>query len=239
MEFDDEQTQQDLTLTLLSSPSLMNLAVVYYRERQQEEEVFFRTALSTGRNGKCGAVAATLAPEAQSNLPNVPGPISAWDFPVVIITQNDINMNPTLGTLFNVSKWGRRVAWVLHHETDEKWGTLIVTGKMMAHDEKLVFPGCVGWKVNLHLTVGRSDVLPRCAPLTVVQGAGTVTLTCATAGAEIWYTTDGTTPSSKLAGNASSYLYTGPVPVLSGDVVRAAAYASGYEKSPSKYIVVT
>jgi hypothetical protein len=55
-----------------------------------------------------------------------------------------------------------------------------------------------------------------------------VTLACATAGAAIYYTVDGTYPSSKASNGT---LYTAPFTAPSGSTVRAAAELSGYQQS--------
>ncbi|MCP5537472.1 MAG: lamin tail domain-containing protein [Akkermansiaceae bacterium] len=51
-------------------------------------------------------------------------------------------------------------------------------------------------------------------------------ITCATAGAAIYYTTDGTEPATN-----NGTLYTGPVSISKTTVLRAAAFVSGYEPS--------
>src|SRR5262249_22319476 len=55
--------------------------------------------------------------------------------------------------------------------------------------------------------------------------AQNVTLTDSTTGAAIYFTTDGSTPTT------SSALYTGPIPVASSKTIRAIAAASGFSNS--------
>ena len=62
-------------------------------------------------------------------------------------------------------------------------------------------------------------------------GPATVTLTCATAGAAIWYTTDGSYPGSNAAACPTALLYSVPFAVLAGQTVRAAAELTGYQQS--------
>lgn len=56
--------------------------------------------------------------------------------------------------------------------------------------------------------------------------AQTVQITCATAGASIYYTTDGSTPSA-----AAGTLYSGPITVSSTKTIKAVAIKSGYTDS--------
>lgn len=56
------------------------------------------------------------------------------------------------------------------------------------------------------------------------------TITCATAGSDIYYTTDGTYP---RAGGATSTKYTVPVPVITPTTLRAVAYLTGSIASDS------
>ena len=62
----------------------------------------------------------------------------------------------------------------------------------------------------------------------------TVTLTCATAGAAIWYTIDGSYPGSNPVASPNATLYTGPFVVqAAGVTIRAAAELSQYQQSQS------
>jgi hypothetical protein len=56
--------------------------------------------------------------------------------------------------------------------------------------------------------------------------AQTVTITTATGGAGIRYTTDGTTPSDTVG-----TVYTGPVTLIATTTIKAVAYASGFTNS--------
>jgi hypothetical protein len=88
-----------------------------------------------------------------------------------------------------------------------------------------VFPGCIGLRVNLYLK-GRSQQILRLAPtiFSYDRLTGILTLSCATPGATIKYTLDGSFPAADIANNPSSFHYTGPFYVDPGITVRAAAW---------------
>ena len=66
---------------------------------------------------------------------------------------------------------------------------------------------------------------PESATAAEFETSASVTLTCSTAGASIYYTLDGTTPSE------SSTLYTGPIALTKTTTVKARAIKSGYSRS--------
>lgn len=71
--------------------------------------------------------------------------------------------------------------------------------------------------------------LARCGQCTITAAALQVTLACATSGAEIYYTTDGSYP---YAGNTEATLYAAPFTVETGTTVRAVAHKLGLTASP-------
>jgi hypothetical protein len=77
---------------------------------------------------------------------------------------------------------------------------------------------------------------PTCDTLTISITAGTVQLTCTSTAADlqIWFTTDGSAPSNDGAVNPKSIFYTAPFAVASGTIVRAAAFATGFNPSALK-----
>ncbi|ATW26161.1 chitobiase/beta-hexosaminidase C-terminal domain-containing protein [Candidatus Formimonas warabiya] len=86
------------------------------------------------------------------------------------------------------------------------------------------------WSRTIQISRGTPPP-PTVAKPTAIPGTGTyesvqhVTLSCATAGAEIYYTTNGSTPTS------SSTPYTGPITVDRTMTIKAFAVKSGYEDS--------
>lgn len=235
------QAQKDVTATLLSAASLANVAIVSYREKRLANELDYRTTLEAGRNGKAGVMAVVMLPSADAGEKNVTGPVLDWLFPVIVIELDAVNMEPQGGSLLSAEEVSQRVMDVLHHEADEKYGTWKVSGKPMAPETQFNFPGCIAYRTTFVLYCGRSEQTRRCAPVQVdlTTTPGQCALSCATPGAEVYYTLDGSSPGNASGGNPNSQLYAGPFPVAAGDTVRAAAYADGFNKSTSRHVPVT
>jgi hypothetical protein len=93
------------------------------------------------------------------------------------------------------------------------------TIEAIAAESGYVTSGVVGAKYTIIPTVAKPALSLAAGAYTTVQS---VTLTEATAGATIYYTTDGTTPTT------SSPVYSGPIAVSSTETIEAVAAASGY-----------
>jgi hypothetical protein len=71
-------------------------------------------------------------------------------------------------------------------------------------------------------------------PVMELLGSAAITLTCATPGASIRYTTDGSYPAP------SKTLYTAPITgLLAGTIVRTAAYATGLNPGDVTELIIT
>ena len=79
-------------------------------------------------------------------------------------------------------------------------------------------------RFKTHIAISQ-DPLPMVEPPVIVNDAGTVTITCATAGAPIFYTVDRSHPNPR-----NGILYTAPFSA-SGVTVKARAWLPGYQTS--------
>ncbi|MBP5527101.1 MAG: chitobiase/beta-hexosaminidase C-terminal domain-containing protein [Bacteroidales bacterium] len=79
-------------------------------------------------------------------------------------------------------------------------------------------------------TIVKSYALPRCATPVITVSAGTVTITCATGGASIYYTNDDT----EATLSATNYNNT-PFSIGTAPVIRAIAAKAGYAKSEESF----
>jgi hypothetical protein len=96
-------------------------------------------------------------------------------------------------------------------------------------------PGNNGYEVEHRMRWGVSSGEKVARP-TVNVAAGEATITCATAGAAIRYTLDGSAPS---AGNAAALVYADPFAVEVGNVIRTAASKADFFESDTTNHTVT
>lgn len=99
-------------------------------------------------------------------------------------------------------------------------------------------PNCVAYDVEL-LIPAVVELPSKCAlPILTADGphATPVAITCATAGASIYYTTDSTYPWS---GNTKATLYSSPITLSAAATIRAVAFKTGYIASDSALGIYT
>ena len=237
---DLKQWQLDVTQALLSAPLLANVQVKSYRQMREKQEIDYRTVLTTPRNGKVGAGAIVLMPSGIADNTNVTGPIMRWSIGVVAIEQDDLNMS-AIGTGLTAEDVGLLVLDAMHLDCDQSHGTLFAASSAMGPEAEYTFPGCIAYRVTLTLSAGKNIQTPRCALPQVSIAGGMAALACSTAGADVRYTLDGSFPTSNVAGdaaNASSVGYTAPFAVASGQTLRVAAYADGFNKSTTLQVTI-
>ena len=91
----------------------------------------------------------------------------------------------------------------------------------------------VNWNsVRSSIASAKVDYVPAAAPVIQIKD-DTLTMTCATAGATIRYTTDGSAPTKDSA------VYSGPMSIAKGTTVKAFSIASGYNASATVMLTYT
>ncbi len=87
------------------------------------------------------------------------------------------------------------------------------------------------WATNLKTSGGVTSSQPTVeTPVIADNGSGEITLTCATQGAAMFYTTDGSFPSPR-----NGTFYTAPFAVSSGTQVRVTGWLAGFTVSPEAH----
>ena len=230
-----EQIQVDCEERLKADPWFGDLAIIEQRKGVTLDELKQRLSVGLGRGGKVGACILVLMPGGGPQ-DQTPGPRLYLVQSFIVLVHPELNSRST-GTgksaeeiayrilqLFNFAHLGYGA--VLESESD----ALVPTDS---------FDGLVGYQVNLHTAAGEVPLSRVITPSISAPGTAapqTITITTATAGAAIWYTTDGSYPSSA---NANAHAYGAPFTQATAATVRAAAEKSGLQQSNVTQLILS
>jgi len=229
-----ELDQDDIYARLLADP-FFKAGVPVLERRKGITESDVQAALSTMNqaNGMVGSVAIVLMPVLSGQDPNAPGPRYTVRYTVQVIDYPVIRRQSKGGTGMSAELICDRVREILHLLNFGR-GQTLAFDRLEPTQEPA---GMVGYGVTFR-RIGTDAPPVGCAavgisPLSggvnpILPGPQTVTLTCATAGAAIWYTLDGSYPSSV---NPNATLYAAPFVAPPGATVRAAAELAGFQQS--------
>lgn len=227
------QLQNDLLGLLMSAPALRTVNVVLERKFLIQAEVNFDTIWTTVRNGRSGTGVLIEMPTVEVPANQAVGPKQNLRPSFVVFQNGDAALTPETGSGLYAETIAQLVLDTLHMQELQGIGTLYAQDRAIEPAREYEFVNA--YRVSLILRSAQANQTNRTAPVVITNNAGTVTLTCATAGAVIYYTKDGsfpdqaaTDPVSAAAINLSSQLYSAPFVVTSGEVIRAAAYLAGY-----------
>lgn len=251
------QLQRDLAHLLLSDPWLSDVNVVMRHELLEESalarlpdktlaaEVLVYISprnKATGRKG-CGII--VERPEFGVESPNVTGPQGDVTCEFLILSERQLNEAPNTGTLRRGNHVAQRILDLLHLHADDGVGTFQARGRAIeiARDWETLD----AYRARLTLTQKRQQTA-RVARVTTSVAAGNCTLACATSEASIWYATGGQDADgnwlepgfpapSNTAGGAQ--LYAAPFPVVTGQIVRCAAFKQALNPSPITRLTVS
>lgn len=177
---------------------------------------------AAGSGGKRGLAVIVLAPEVDAPEENLPGPPMLLKLDVQILEHVQTNRGPA-GTGITSSQAALMALSALHLRMS---GPLALYAAPKAIQPLPVLDGLVSHSVTLQCRTG--GVLPaKVASVHPSEADDVITLTCATEGAAIYYTTDGTYPTP-----TNGTLYEEPlVGVTVGTYFRAAAYKAAMNPS--------
>jgi hypothetical protein len=240
------QLQEDLAQGLLSEEALQPINIVQYRKLRLQSEIEWSAIYTTPRNGRAGCGVVVEMPTFEVLHPNVAGPVGNLVMSCVVLEEPTLNFEAATGTYMSaeeVSKFivdsshqwelgGSGVMSAVREAIRGLWRTEdlhSVVGQSSLRDaiwDAQRFQGLVAYRVKLQLQAAGVP-LPRVAMPALLEGGSQTTLTCATNGAEIFFTTDGGFPGPS---NPSAAKYTAPFPGTGG-ILRYAAYKSGMIRS--------
>ena len=238
--------QEDLAQGLLSEPALACIQIVSYRKLRLRSEIDWSAVYTTPRQGRAGCGVVVEMPSFEVLHPGVPGPVGNLVLSFVVVEEPNLNLEPATGTglsaetvaqfiLDSSHQWeigGVGVMSAVKEAIRGLWRTEDVRGMVGQSSLREVvwdaqrYHGLVAYRVKLQMQAAGVP-LPRVAtPIAQASGA-VITLSCATEGADIYYTLDAGFPGP---GNEGAVKYQGPF-AATGARLRYAAYQAGWLRS--------
>lgn len=217
------QLQSDVTMALLSDARLAAINVVQYRKLRQQSEVDASAIYAVPRKGEqAGSGVLVEMPTMRVTEPNLPGPSGQFLVTCVAVEEPNLNLTPVTGTQVQAEDVAQMVLECLHGLLIEGLGSLYADDRPITPTDE--FQGLVAYRISLRLRLtSNPKQIDRVAIPTIQEAGLQVTLACATAGADIYYTEDGTFPGP---GNAAAVKYANTF-AMTGTVLRWAAYKAG------------
>lgn len=236
------QLQDDVARILLSEDRLAKVNIVTRHKllsdgsRLPDQTVAYESLVYvTPRNGKKGTGIIVEPPQFRVQSPNVSGPQGDVIVEMLVLEDRMLSQAPQSGTLLSSDLAAQIILDALHHFADEASGTFRAEGNAIqpAQDWEPLH----GYRVQVRFDARRTQTA-RCGAVTISIGAGQATLTTTTAGAQIFYTLDGSFPGKTDAGIPQSTLYEAPFDVVSGQILRAVAYKTDLIVGPCRRLEV-
>jgi len=229
-----ELDQEDFAARLQADPYFTDIAVLIQRKGVTDSDIDVALSVLNERTGKIGACVVLLMPALAPESPNVPGPLYRIITTVQVIEQPLFNLGDT-GTGKSAEQIAQRVRMLLHHFSNGYGATYVFDGLLPLGADA----GKISYGVKFSRQAGDS-ASPKVAALTIsatdTKAPATVQITSATAGATIWYTTDGSYPSSA---NANAHTYGAPFPQATAATIRAAAEKAGLQQSNVTQLILS
>lgn len=230
-----ERLQLDIAGRLDSIDSFSGIPVTVVRPRSEAEAVQIRTEIDNTlagllqKNGKSGAAVIVGMPDMDVPDLDIPGPFLELTVKVRVIEAPLINMGAS-GTQLSAEQIAINILSALHQWDTGSSGSPLYADKK-AGEPNNEYPGKVVYDCMIKTKHGIDPEI-KVEPVSIAWNSALpearVTMSCIRPGAAIWYTLDGSFPSS---GNTSATLYQGSFNLASAATVRAAAYLAGMHGS--------
>jgi hypothetical protein len=219
-----ERLQNDTEHCLLSMHLLRYVTITAVRPRTSGEVLNIQTKINNTlaglsvRNGKRGCAVIVGMPELRDvnpNLRNVKGDLVL----VLSVIENPIINEGADGTGFTAESLAWLLATTLPQTNLAPGGQIIADKELVTPMPEAVMEKRIEYRVTLRM-LSHSDAVEKVATPGVSLADNTLTLSCATSGAAIYVTFDGSYPGP---GNPAAEIYTVPITDPTG-TLRAAAH---------------
>lgn len=214
-----ELDQEDFFGRLLADPRLSDVAVLLQRKGVTESDVESALSVFNDRGtGKLGAAVIVLMPSLTPQSPNLPSAEYDVRITVQVIEMPLVNLGDT-GSGISAEQLAQRVRQLFQVFSNGYGSSFTFAGM----EPIAVSAGQISYGVSFTRLAG--DPFDGKVATPAIEGdsddaPATVTITCGTAGAAIYYTTDGSYPSSQ---NTAATLYTVPFAQADATTIRASA----------------
>jgi hypothetical protein len=214
--------QTDLAARLEADDFFADIPVLTERKADVGSGIGKALGTLAGKGSRAGVCVILMSPVASAEIPNLPGPVLDIELAARVLENVLINTGAN-GTGKPALTVARRVARLLHHYRAEGLSQIVIADKpTIVPVEDPVAP--LAYEIRFRSREGDLEPFAKVAMPAIAPNSGappqTVTLTCATAGAAIHYTLDGSHPA---ATNPAAALYTAPVLVQNPCTLRAGA----------------
>lgn len=229
------QLQRDIYALLMGHQALNTVNIVMERQFMVDAEVSMDAIWTTQRNERSGNGVLIETPKTKVIAPSIQDMPQDIELTLVAFQNGDAAFTPQTGSGYAAENLAQLTLSILHLQAIIGLGQLQGVGSDRAQDYDFIN----AQRATLRISGVRTPATPRCVPIQYDNTANVITLSCATAGSRIFYTTDGSSPCDPSLVdpiynqpiNPQAKEYTAPFAVNSGDRVRAVATAFGYNPS--------
>lgn len=221
-----ESIQQEVADQIAANGNLLNVPVLVESLGDLASQVERALGPLGGQGGKVGAIIVVNTPTADANWPEVGGPFfDSIPVEILVGVNPATNNDADIGTGLSALSICEEVCFALH-----QFFPVSSNGPLVADKPTLVRLPDAGKKevivqylCRFKTLGGLSEALPQVANVTEFHSISGYNLACATGGAAIFYTLDGSNPSPR-----NGTLYTAPFAAVGGATLKARAWLAGY-----------
>lgn len=226
-----ERHQRDIAARLEAHAFFADAQIFLVRPRDQESFVTIDERIAQAnkgvlkRNGKTGLSLQVLMPVADTEKPGAANPTLRLTYTVRVQELPVVNMGPS-GTRISAEEAALEALSLLHNFMPGPANAFFPDQAVLTPSDQ--FDPFITYDLRMSQIWAAARAV-RCAFPIISVDAGLVTLTCATSGAALRYTVDGSYPS---AANSAASLYSVPFTApAEGILLRVAADKSGHQQS--------